>query len=153
MPDDLVERLGYLRAERSHYQVWSYRSAGRELECGIHYIPDLETFHAYIADVTDRKQAQENLVHQAYHDTLTDLPNRRMFEEHIEGQLSDPQRSEHKLLVALFGVDRFNVLIEGLGHSYADDLLIALSNRLQETLNRCRNICRDAVLCRELFIL
>ncbi|HEU5338946.1 MAG TPA: hypothetical protein VFU39_06635, partial [Sulfuricaulis sp.] len=81
LPRDIDQRLSALRAMPTTYELWEYLiEGGRTLECGIHWMPDLEIFHVYVTDVTERKRAQEGLIHQAYHDALTKLPNRLMFE-------------------------------------------------------------------------
>ena len=137
LPVDLGERLPRLRQDPAAAARWEYAgAAGHTLECNIHWLADLDCFHAYIGDISERKRAEERLVHQAYHDPLTGLPNRRMFEEHLEHRLYAERRGGMRAAYLLLGVDRFRVIIESFGPSAGDVLLQALAGRLRELLQK-----------------
>lgn len=148
LPSDLAGRLERLRASAGRYEIWEYPVGSRILECGIHYLDDLGVFHAYLSDVTARKRAEEQLVYQAYHDTLTGLPNRRMFQERIGQVLWSEDRHGIRTAVLLMGLDRFKVVIDSVGHEIGDRVIKAVAERLQEVVRQCRDICPGASLYR-----
>ena len=81
-------------------------------------------------DVTDRKALENELRHQAYHDPLTNLPNRSMFMEHLEAALERGTESGKRTAVMFIDLDRFKVVNDSLGHNVGDELLVALGERL-----------------------
>lgn len=88
-----------------------------------------------LTDVTDRAQVQEQLRTAALHDSLTGLPNRRLFTE-LLGQALDhgTPRPARTSAVLFLDVDRFKVVNDSLGHRAGDDLLVAVSDRLRRCL-------------------
>lgn len=149
LPRDIDQRLAALRAQPASHELWEYMvEGGRTLECGIHWLPDLEIFHVYVTDVTERKRAQEGLIHQAYHDALTKLPNRLMYEEEFERRVYANNRAGMRAALLLLGIDRFRVVIESMGHDIGDLLLQAVAARLQHMLGEVRAQVRESTLYR-----
>ncbi|HEY9646073.1 MAG TPA: EAL domain-containing protein, partial [Chroococcidiopsis sp.] len=86
-------------------------------------------------DVTDRVQAQEQLRHDALHDTLTGLPNRYLLMERLDLAIHRAQRrGQYRYAVLFLDLDRFKVVNDSLGHLAGDQLLIAIAQTLQATL-------------------
>ena len=82
-------------------------------------------------DITDRKQAEEKLVHDAFHDALTGLPNRILFMDHLKQSVLRAKRRKHFPFAVLFlDFDRFKLINDSLGHMVGDQLLIAIASRL-----------------------
>ena len=134
LPADLLQRLKTLRAQPDAKQVWEYPSGSRMLACGIHFLADQNEFHAYISDITRHSRVEARLSHQAHHDALTGLPNRRQFEERIE-QVRSVAPAEHRTMaVILMDLDRFNVITRSLGHGVGDALLQAVTARLEHLI-------------------
>ena len=85
-----------------------------------------------IQDITDRKRAQEQLTHNAFHDALTGLPNRVLFIDHVKLALARGQRRRGQVFAVLFlDLDRFKLINDSLGHLTGDQLLVAISRRLE----------------------
>lgn len=85
-------------------------------------------------DITDRKRTEQRLVHLARHDPLTDLPNRSLFRERFEQDLSEARREGKRLALFYLDLDRFKQVNDELGHHAGDALLVEVSTRLRATL-------------------
>ena len=88
-----------------------------------------------MTDITDRKRAEEQVIHDALHDNLTGLPNRTLFLERVRQALSRVRRTPlARFAVIYLDLDRFKVVNESLGHVHGDDLIIAAARRLEHSL-------------------
>lgn len=88
-----------------------------------------------IQDITDRKRAEEQLLHDAYHDPLTGLPNRAWFMDQLGIALSRARRHANSKFAVLFlDLDRFKIINDSLGHMYGDQLLVGIARRLRHCL-------------------
>lgn len=86
---------------------------------------------ACFRDITERSQAEEKLRHYALHDTLTNLPNRVEFMNHLRQAVERADGNDFAKFAVLFlDLDRFKVINDSLGHAIGDKLLIAIAERL-----------------------
>jgi diguanylate cyclase (GGDEF)-like protein/PAS domain S-box-containing protein len=85
-------------------------------------------------DITERRAFHEQLTRQAYHDALTGLPNRALFQNRLEVALARAARRERTIAVLFVDLDRFKVINDSLGHETGDDLLVAVAGRLREAV-------------------
>ena len=85
-------------------------------------------------DISERKQAQEVINFQAYHDLLTHLPNRALLKDRLNLAITHARRNKRKLAAMFLDLDRFKLVNDTLGHSMGDRLLKAVANRLQSCL-------------------
>jgi diguanylate cyclase (GGDEF)-like protein/PAS domain S-box-containing protein len=93
-------------------------------------------------DITERL-ASEKLIHfQAYHDLLTGLPNRALFQDRLSNTISNARREDDKLAVLFLDLDRFKVVNDTLGHSVGDELLKQVANRLKSSLREGDTVAR-----------
>lgn len=93
------------------------------------------SLEGFITDITDRKQAEARLLHDALHDPLTGLPNRTLFMDRLGHAIHLAQRySEFSFAVLFLDLDRFKVINDSLGHVAGDQLLISVAQKLKAQL-------------------
>jgi diguanylate cyclase (GGDEF)-like protein/PAS domain S-box-containing protein len=92
-----------------------------------------------IQDITARKRAEEQLLHEAYHDVLTGLPNRAWFAEQLKRSLTN---REENFAVLFLDLDRFKIINDSIGHIFGDQLLIGLADRLKRCVRPGDKVAR-----------
>ncbi len=96
-----------------------------------------------MVDISDRKQFEEQLLHDAFHDSTTGLPNRALFMDRLGRSIGRGKRRPDYLFAVLFAdVDRFKVINDSLGHGLGDQLLISVAQRLQTSLRPSDTLAR-----------
>lgn len=100
-------------------------------------------FNNQIVDITERKNMEQQLIHDALHDALTGLPNRALFMDRLEQQLKRSQRQGGYLFAVLFlDLDRFKVVNDSVGHLIGDKLLIEIGRRLEKSIAPTDTVAR-----------
>lgn len=96
-----------------------------------------------LSDVTARKRAEERLSHDAFHDSLTGLPNRSLFLDRIDLTQRQSRRRQRATGALLFlDLDRFKNVNDSVGHSMGDKLLVKIANRLSDLLRPTDTVAR-----------
>ncbi len=93
-------------------------------------------------DITESKRADELIAYQAYHDILTDLPNRLLFKDRLNLALLQAKRKKNILAVLFVDLDRFKVVNDSLGHPIGDELLQQAALRLRACLRQSDTLSR-----------
>ncbi|HEX3722885.1 MAG TPA: EAL domain-containing protein, partial [Nitrolancea sp.] len=93
-------------------------------------------------DVTERKDLENNLSHQAFHDPLTDLPNRALFLDRVGHALERAGRQDRIVAMLYLDIDNFKQINDNLGHEVGDQLLIVVADRLRECVRGIDTVAR-----------
>jgi diguanylate cyclase (GGDEF)-like protein/PAS domain S-box-containing protein len=109
-----------------------------------HYAPDgtLVRMTGTCMDVTERKKAEETLLHQALHDNLTGLPNRTLLQDRVSQAILAGQRDNTPLTLLLVDLDRFKEINDTFGHHYGDMLLEQIGPRLRGVVRAADTVAR-----------
>jgi diguanylate cyclase (GGDEF)-like protein/PAS domain S-box-containing protein len=93
-------------------------------------------------DVSERRALEVQLMHQAFHDTLTDLPNRALFQDRVDHALARAAREGTEVAMAMLDLDDFKVVNDTRGHAAGDAMLREVAHRLKTTLRASTTIAR-----------
>jgi diguanylate cyclase (GGDEF)-like protein/PAS domain S-box-containing protein len=97
-------------------------------------------------DISERKRAEEMLAHNAFHDGLTNLPNRALFLDRLQRAFALSKRhTDYKFAVLFIDVDEFKVFNDSLGHTVGDEVLVQIGQRLTASLREVDTISRPQV--------
>lgn len=103
---------------------------------------DESEFCAFISDITQKKEADALIRHQANYDPLTKLPNRHMFHVHLKQELLNTQRNRLALALMFIDLDRFKEVNDTLGHNIGDQLLAEVAKRLSASVRKSDIVAR-----------
>ncbi|MDP2325030.1 MAG: diguanylate cyclase, partial [Gammaproteobacteria bacterium] len=93
-------------------------------------------------DITERKQSEALIWHQAHFDALTGLPNRRMLREWLELEIEKTRRDGRQLAILFIDLDHFKEVNDTLGHGSGDLLLIEAARRIRHCVRACDTVAR-----------
>jgi diguanylate cyclase (GGDEF)-like protein/PAS domain S-box-containing protein len=105
-------------------------------------IPGSWIIEGTLVDITDRKNAEQQISYQAYHDALTDLPNRNLFADRLNQALAHSLRHANGLAVLFLDLDHFKLINDTLGHSVGDWLLKEIAERLRKSVRELDTVAR-----------
>jgi diguanylate cyclase (GGDEF)-like protein/PAS domain S-box-containing protein len=147
--DELLVRLKRVATnERTSYLARHRLASGevRDVDIQASPVDDDVRGHALlyliVQDVTERKQAEEALRHQALHDALTDLPNRTLLQDRLSQAILAGRREDTPVALLLIDLDRFKEINDTFGHHYGDLLLQQIGPRLAGVLRASDTIAR-----------
>jgi len=97
---------------------------------------------AIVSNISDHKKATEEVKYLAYHDTLTNLPNRYMFNDRLERAIAHAERGKQLLAVLFIDLDNFKQINDTIGHRAGDHLLQSVANQLMISMRKTDSISR-----------
>lgn len=129
-------------------ELESYQQNGEVFWCEISVAPVRDSFDkvkhyiCLINDVTERRKMEEQLIKQATHDSLTELPNRVLLIDRVDQAILQAKKKGSMLAFLFLDLDHFKLTNDTLGHSMGDRLLQAVSNRLLLATNEIDTVSR-----------
>jgi diguanylate cyclase (GGDEF)-like protein/PAS domain S-box-containing protein len=132
-------------------------SIKREIKIGeiyyeqvLHYLEEIQCFRIYAFDISDRKQAEKQLIHNAFYDQLTGLPNRALFMDRLRQAVQRATQSRrtnlrgqpYRFAVLFVNLNRFKLVNDSLGNEVGDQLLQNFAERLQTCLRPTDTVAR-----------
>ena len=139
---DIEKKADFLIAES--YSLLELKN-GRFLECYSQRqkLENLTSNNVWsFRDVTERQRAEATIVHQAFHDSLTGLANRSLFDRKLAEALDKTKQNDNKLAVMFFDLDRFKTINDTLGHAVGDRLLKEVVSRLSNCVREGDTLSR-----------
>lgn len=129
-------------------EIWNRRKTGEIYPeiLSISAVPESDgtpsNYVAVFSDITPIKRMEQQLQHMAYHDPLTQLPNRMLFSDRLASAIAGHHRSKKRLAVVYIDLDGFKPINDKYGHQAGDELLIALAGRMRKALRECDTLAR-----------
>jgi PAS domain S-box-containing protein len=153
-PDDRARVLEAARkaratgqGQRLEYRIQHKDGSWRILESTASVVRDrkgnTEKLVIVNRDISERKRAEEMLAHSAFHDGLTNLPNRALFLDRLQRAFALSKRHpDYKFAVLFIDIDEFKVFNDSLGHIVGDEVLVQIGKRLTASLREVDTISR-----------
>ena len=132
----------------THFETVHVRKDGRHINVSLTISPIKNADGAFVGtsciarDVTERTEMEQIIKHQAQHDSLTDLPNRKLFMDFLGRELALARRNKKKLAVMFLDLDHFKRINDTLGHATGDLLLQAVAQRLRQSVRESDTVAR-----------
>lgn len=144
---EILERIAH--GERvEHFQTQRRHKQGHLVDVSVTISPMYDQDGKLIGaskiarDITQAKRAEAEIIRLAHYDTLTDLPNRRLFMDRLQQAVARIQRTSGQFAVMFIDLDRFKQVNDTLGHDAGDDLLRQVAARLKECVRQSDTVSR-----------
>ncbi len=132
--------------DTTHFSFRAMRKDGRTIHVEVYgsksSIGGNPAVTGTLIDITERIKTEEAIHHMAYHDALTGLPNRLLFNDRLNIAMNLSRRKDEKLAVMMLDIDRFKAVNDSLGHDFGDMLLVAVSERIGTMLRKSDTVAR-----------
>lgn len=136
------------RNRHRHGELWNRKKNGaiyaEQLSINVvtHKNGSVHRYVAIFSDITEKKQAEDMMWRHANYDTVTELPNRRLFFDRLDQEIRKCQRSAQSLALFFIDLDRFKEINDTYGHDVGDRLLIEAARRLNACVRNTDTLAR-----------
>ncbi|GAB1235516.1 diguanylate cyclase domain-containing protein [Ferrigenium sp. UT5] len=103
---------------------------------------ELTNFLAVQQDISEKRRLEEEIHHLAYHDILTDLPNRMLFQDRVQQEIIQAKRNKSEFAVLFIDLDGFKAVNDARGHATGDKLLQTIAQRLRSCVRAGDTVAR-----------
>ena len=131
-----------------HGEIWNRRKNGEIipewLAISAFNDPSGKTTHyiGIFSDISERKNAEDQIRYLSSHDVLTGLPNRMLFKDRLDNAIAFAARTRLKVALLNLDLDQFKMLNDSMGHAAGDDLLCCVTSRLKMCVRDTDTLCR-----------
>lgn len=137
---------GVARILNQRIEVSALRKSGEvfpaELAISQIKVNNKSYFSSFVRDISQRKESEAEIWERANYDSLTGLPNRRMFEEHLQHEVKLAQRMKLEFALLFIDLDNFKWVNDSFGHGKGDELLRVAAARLANCIRRSDVVAR-----------
>ncbi len=152
-PEDKAKVMGFLMGTgegEGHTGILEFKIEGKNgeafhaetLRTSLLHDPNVRGIVLNTRDISERKAFEEQLSHQAFHDSVTNLANRALFTDRVEHAVERQQRDHKPIAVLFMDIDDFKTVNDSLGHAAGDQLLAEVGERLKTTLRAADTAAR-----------
>lgn len=153
-PDDrqpLAAELKLLAAKKKvssllEFRLRTSRNKYKDMETRMNSIltkdGEVTSFVLAMRDITERKESEKMIYHLAYHDTLTDLPNRRLFMKRLRLEVEEAKKTSAQFAVMFIDLDRFKFVNDSWGHENGDFILTEAARLIKKSLRSTDLVAR-----------
>lgn len=149
LPTTLLHFNRAILGETVTYEISMTRKDGQKRAVEISNFPmkfrgEIIGVYGVAVDITERNENKKLMEELIFFDSLTKLPNRKLFEDRLKQVFKISQLHDHKLAVLFLGLDRFKFINDSLGHHMGDEFLKAVARRLKATVGEADTVARVA---------
>ena len=142
-----AEMIQMAMTKGSHFFEWTHRRLGGESFPAMVLLTRMTIsgqalLQATVRDIIEHKQSEEKIKQMVYHDSLTGLPNRKLFSDRLGVALAQARRNQKEVGIAMLDLDHFKDVNDTLGHDVGDLLLKATAERLSAALRKGDTVAR-----------
>jgi diguanylate cyclase (GGDEF)-like protein/PAS domain S-box-containing protein len=135
------------KGNAQHFEIAIQNTKGERVELACTALPIVVNgkiigIFGIAKDITAQKQAELTANYFAYYDPLTDLPNRRLFDERLSNAFSQAKRDNESMAVMFLDIDRFKLINDSFGHDYGDKLIEMVATRIKNQVRGSDTVAR-----------